>query len=205
MGKALHHEAISARKSLARRLVGTIVGHLDAKAHRPREARKGRRHVAGSEEAQGGRGLERLDEGPHGAPAHEAVLARGLGRQLEGKKLRMARAEVLIGINQMDPAIKILQDVVKSSGDRQTMALAHNTLGECLYKSQKYAEARWEFLFVDTIYNQDKSQHAKALYYLWKTFGHLNDGERGQQCRTLLDGPQFAGTEFQKLAKAQSK
>ena len=121
-------------------------------------------------------------------------------------RVQMARAEVLVGLKQMKEAIALLQKIVKSNSDRQTMALAHNTLGECLYKEEKYGEARWEFLYVDTIYNQDKGQHAKALYYLWKTFEHLPaDGERAKECRDMLDGPQFAGTEYQKLAKSQTK
>ena len=65
----------------------------------------------------------------------------------------------------------------------------------------KHQEALWEFLWVDAVFNQDKTQHAKALFYLWKTFEQLNNQERAIQCRDLLaTDRQFAGTEWQREA-----
>jgi hypothetical protein len=62
----------------------------------------------------------------------------------------------------------------------------------------------WEFLWVDAVFNQDKAQHAKALYYLWQTFdkrGEASDPDRAQQCRdALINDRQFNGTEYQRLA-----
>jgi tetratricopeptide (TPR) repeat protein len=136
--------------------------------------------------------LDELDKEAGGNPAFAASV-------------KMARAEVLIGLKKMDKALEILHDVIKTSTDKESLAIAHNTIGESLFKAEKYGEARWEFLFVDTIYNQDKHQHAKALYYLWKTFEHLNDLDRAQQCLKALSTERFAGTEFQKLANAQAK
>jgi len=121
-------------------------------------------------------------------------------------RVKMARAEVFIGLKQFDDAIPLLREIIKTSADKQTMALAHNALGETLFNDKKYAEARWEFLWVETIYNQDKGQHAKALYYLWKTFDQLNDADRANQCRDLLvNDRQFAGTEYQQKAITQVK
>ena len=116
-------------------------------------------------------------------------------------RVKMARAEVLVGQKEFDKAIPLLQEVVKTNKDEKTKALAHNTLGECLFKAGKHQEALWEFLWVDAVFNQDKNQHAKALYYLWKTFEQLNDAPRAQECREMLiEGPQFRGTEFQREA-----
>ena len=147
----------------------------------------------------------RADDIPQANQRLDALEKKAGGNPAFTSRVQMARAEVLVGLKKTDEAMKILQEVVKSNSDRHTMALAHNTLGECLFKAEKWSEARWEFLYVDTIYNQDKAQHAKALYYLWKTFDQLNDRERAQQCLTTLETAQFNGTEHQKRAKSQSK
>lgn len=118
-------------------------------------------------------------------------------------RLKLASAELLVAQKKLDQAVPILQQVVRENGDKTTKAMAHNTLGECLFKNNRYSEALWEFLWVDAVFNQDKAQHAKALYYLWKTFEQLQDADRGQECRQLLLDRQFAGTEFQRKANAE--
>jgi tetratricopeptide (TPR) repeat protein len=135
------------------------------------------------------------------------ALEKKAGKNLAlASRVKMTRAEVLIGQKEFDKAIPLLQEVVKTSSDKQTKALAHNHLGECLFKAGKYNEALWEFLWVDAVFNQDRNQHAKALYYLWKTFDQLNNAERAQECReTLIGDRQFTGTEYQRLALAQVK
>jgi tetratricopeptide (TPR) repeat protein len=116
-------------------------------------------------------------------------------------RIEMARAEVMIGGNKIKEAIPLLQGVIKSNNDKQTKALAHNALGECYYKAERYNEALWEFLWVDAVFNQDRNQHAKALFYLWKTFEKLNNAERAQECReTLITERQFIGSEYQREA-----
>lgn len=129
--------------------------------------------------------------------------------------VQLERANVLVSIaageksaevrlKRFEEAVPILQKVVKENNDKQIKAIAHNTLGECLYKAEKYSEAVWEFLWVDAVFNQDKQQHARALYYLAHTFSKLGDGPRAQECReTLLNDRQFSGTEFQRKAIAE--
>jgi tetratricopeptide (TPR) repeat protein len=136
----------------------------------------------------------------------DALEAEAKANPAFAARVRMARAEVYIGQKQIDKAMPLLHEVIKTSTDKQALAIAHNTIGESLFKAGKYSEARWEFLWVDTIYNQDKGQHARALYFLWKTFDQLNERDRAQQCRdALIEDRQFAGTEHQKLAIAQAK
>jgi tetratricopeptide (TPR) repeat protein len=121
-------------------------------------------------------------------------------------RVKMAKAEVLVGLKKIDEAIPLLQQVIRENNDKNIKALAHNTLGECLFKAARYNEALWEFLWVDSVYNQDKTQRAKALYFLWRTFEQLNNAERAQECReTLVSDAQYAGTEYQRLASAKSK
>ena len=103
-------------------------------------------------------------------------------------------------------AMPLLQQVLKETSDKQIKAIAHNTIGEHLYKAGKYNEALWEFLWVDAVFNQDRSQNAKALYYLWKTFEQLNNAERAQECREmLLNDKQYAGTEYHAKAVKEAK
>ncbi len=134
-----------------------------------------------------------------------ALEAEAAGNPKLTSRVKMAKAEVLVGLKKTDEAVKLLTDVIKESSDKETKAFAHNTLGECLFKSQKYSEARWEFLWVDTVFNQDRAQHAKALYFLVKTFQQLNDEPRAQECRTMLEGAAFAGTEWQQRLLKEGK
>lgn len=131
----------------------------------------------------------------------DALEKKAAGSASFSSRVKLARADVLIGQKQFDKAIPFLQEVVKTNTDKQIKAIAHNTLGECLFKAQKYNEALWEFLWVDAVFNQDRQQHAKALYYLWKTFEQLNNNERAQECLQALEDRQFNGTEFQREAK----
>jgi len=90
--------------------------------------------------------------------------------------------------------------------DKSLKAVIHNALGVCLFDKEDYKGARWEFLWVDVTYNQDKNEHAKALYFLWKIFDQLGDAERGQECREmLLNDRTFAGTEWRARAQKESK
>jgi TolA-binding protein len=121
-------------------------------------------------------------------------------------RVRMYKAELLVSQKKYKEAEELLRGAIKDSTDKVAKAIAHNALGECLYHQTKYGEALWEFLWVDTVYNQDKGQRARALYYLWQTFEQLNNAERAQECRQiLLDDPQYVGTEYQRRAQSQTK
>src|SRR5262249_33035173 len=84
-----------------------------------------------------------------GRPARLAV-AECLGYTKDRKNLARAKAEV--------------KAVLDQSRDKALRALAYNTMGSCYYLNEQWQDARWEFLWVDVIYNQDAQQHAKALY-----------------------------------------
>ncbi len=137
----------------------------------------------------------------------DALTAKAAGIPTFAARVKMVKAEVLVSQKNMKEAEPLLKQVIKDSSDRQVKAIAHNALGECLYNANRHGEALWEFLWVDAVFNQDRSEHAKALYYLWKTFEQLNNAERSQECRVmLLSDKQFAGTEYQlKAAKEAAK
>ncbi len=118
--------------------------------------------------------------------------------------LAASEKAVDVRLKKFDEAVPLLQKVIRENSDNQVKAIAHNMLGECFYRAEKYKEAVWEFLWVDAVFNQDKQQQAKALYFLKLTFEKLGDGPRAQECReTLLNDRQFSGTEYQRKANAE--
>jgi predicted negative regulator of RcsB-dependent stress response len=131
----------------------------------------------------------------------DALEKKAAGNAVFTARVKLARVDVLVGQKQTDKAVPILQEIVKATSDKQIKAMAHNKLGEALFDAKKYNEALWEFLWVDAVFNQDRDQHAKALFFLWKTFGELNNVERANECRDmLLNDRQFLGTEYQRKA-----
>ncbi len=116
-------------------------------------------------------------------------------------RARITQAECLLAAKKDTEAVALLRQATREAGDKGIKALAHNTLGVHYYQSEQLKEARWEFLWVDAVYNQDKAEHGKALYHLSKIFDRLSDKQRAQECRSeLLSDRVFAGTEWQRLA-----
>jgi tetratricopeptide (TPR) repeat protein len=114
----------------------------------------------------------------------------------------LAMADMLTELNRTADAQQYAQRVLKDATDKQVRAAAYNALGLSYYRAKQWEEARWKFLWVDVIYNQDKAEHAKALYYLADIYTTLGDGERARECLDqLLTDPEFAGLEFQRRAQ----
>jgi tetratricopeptide (TPR) repeat protein len=133
-------------------------------------------------------------------------------------RARVAEAECLVAESKKfdkkdDPAraklfetaIGHVRGVIKDSNDRYVKAVGHNTLGYCYLEQGKTKDAIWEFLWVDVEYNQDRIQHAKALYHLWDLFSKEGDAPNAQKCREALMAPQFAGLEYQRLVQKEVK
>lgn len=129
-------------------------------------------------------------------------------------RARVAEAECLVAETKKfkgkdDPgrvklfaqAVDLVRGVIKESNDPYVKAVGHNTLGYCYMEQGQPKDAVWEFLWVDVVYNQDRTQRAKALYHLWDLFTRDGDAPRAQESRELLLQPQFAGTEYQRMLK----
>jgi hypothetical protein len=112
---------------------------------------------------------------------------------------RIAQKSDLNGID------KKLEQLLRTSNDGALRALAHNALGDYYRAKGDNAQAFWEYCKVDMLYNQDKEEHAKALYYLAQLFDKppRNDRDRAEEFRTRLKSPQFDGTLYQRLAAAK--
>lgn len=127
------------------------------------------------------------------------------GSKEYGRALVMT-ADCLIAESKVDEAVSLLKQAIKESDDRGMRAVAYNTLGVNYFKKDDFKAARWEFLWVDVVYNQDKNEHARALYYLSHVFDRLGDADKGAQARATLLDPGYAGTAFQrKLLDEQKK
>ena len=107
---------------------------------------------------------------------------------------------------EYDGALKILSQAAKETSDKDLKALIYNAKGVCLYEKNDFKAARWEFLWVDVVYNHAKNEHAKALYYLSKIFNELGEPERAQECREqLLNDRAFTGSEWRARAQKEAK
>jgi hypothetical protein len=82
--------------------------------------------------------------------------------------------------------VKSVEDVVAKTTDPGVRAVAHNALGEYYLANNRPREAMWEFLWVETVYNQDKDELVKAVARLAHVFELLGDKERADQYRDKL-------------------
>jgi hypothetical protein len=123
----------------------------------------------------------------------------------QARRAQIALGEAMVVGQKFDPAKAILQQVINEAKEPELKAAAYNALGICLYTDNKYQDARWNFLWVDVMFDQDKAEHAKALYYLWKIAEHLNESRRARESLDLLlNDRQLAGTEYQRKAQSES-
>jgi predicted negative regulator of RcsB-dependent stress response len=121
-----------------------------------------------------------------------------------GQRALLGQAEALTAQKKIPAARELLQKLVGEASDKETKALAYNTLGYCHLQGGQLKEAQWAFLWVTMMYNQNKEEDAKALYYLHQVFSRLNEGEHAQEClETLLHDPRYAGLEYQRKAQEE--
>ncbi len=95
-----------------------------------------------------------------------------------------------------------LQNLIKGAGDDDKLkAMAYNTLGDYYQQAKQPDEAFWDYLRVDVLFNQDREEHARALYNLWKLFASArSDPQRAQECLDRLKDKAMDGTEYQARA-----
>jgi hypothetical protein len=114
-------------------------------------------------------------------------------------RLQLSLAECQAAAGKADPAAQKVEALLDKLTDPGLKGLAYNALGDCHRLAKKPKEALWDYLWVDVVYNQDRTEHAKALYYLSQLFKELRDEPRSKQYRERLEKDQrFAGTEYQK-------
>jgi tetratricopeptide (TPR) repeat protein len=137
------------------------------------------------------------------AEAKLEKMARGLSQSdPEATKVQVYLAQAQVATGKRDQAEKKLKELVAANLDPAVKGLVYNALGDINRENKQPEQAFWDYLWVDVVYNQDKQEQAKALYWLSKLFVEVkNDPARAQECRKqLLEGKDFLGTDYQKLA-----
>jgi hypothetical protein len=120
----------------------------------------------------------------------------------EAPKVQVYLAQCEVATGKLDAAETKLKGMLAGDLEDGVKGLVYNALGDVARQRGKAEDAFWDYLWVDVVYNQDKHEQAKALYYLSKLFADVkNDPARAQQCRKrLLEGKDFLGLDYQKLA-----
>jgi hypothetical protein len=99
-----------------------------------------------------------------------------------------------------------LRAAIRASADPNLRALAYNHLGDYYRRKNRPEDAFWQYLRVEVLYNQDREENARALYYLRTLFDKAkNDPVRAEQCARKLMGKPFEGTAYQRRAAAEGK
>jgi hypothetical protein len=99
-----------------------------------------------------------------------------------------------------------LRAALQNTSDAAVRAAAHNLLGDYYLAKGQPEPAFWEYLYVDTLYTQEREEHAKALYHLSRLFDKVKrDPTRAKQCAERLKDKQFAGTLYQRRLAAEGK
>ncbi|MGF1580517.1 MAG: tol-pal system YbgF family protein [Gemmataceae bacterium] len=129
-----------------------------------------------------------------------AALPKGTDIRI---RARLAEAQCTAATKKIDAAVEKVKAILNETKNNRFRGKAYNTLGLCYFESKDYQKAVWPFLWVDVIYNHDKEEHAKAMYYLWKSFKELGELDRAQRFyNSLRSDSQFVGTEYQRLAES---
>ena len=154
-----------------------------------------------------------LAKNPQEAKARYAAAQAKLQSMLKGASkesavaIRIGLAECKSVLGDVPGAIRDLEQILRETPaeDYRTRAMAYLGLGDCHRLNGQYREAMWDYLFVDVVYNQDREQHAKALYYLQEVFDAMADTDpqaalRARECRDRLrNDPRLKDTRYQKL------
>lgn len=114
-------------------------------------------------------------------------------------RLRITLAECWAAGKRLPDAEKELQAILAKTNNPDLKAYAYNALGEAYERGGDPRKAMWNFLFVDVMYNQNKQEHARALYHLYKVFRDLKDDKKAQQCRDLLEKDKQLAGRYQDL------
>ena len=112
-------------------------------------------------------------------------------------------ASTQVAQGHLKEAEQPLKDAIKASGDDNLKALAYNALGDYYQANKQPEEAFWDYLRVDVLYGQDREEHARALYNLWKLFESVRtDQQRSNECLDKLKA--LTGTEYAARAEKEA-
>jgi hypothetical protein len=154
-----------------------------------------------------------LKDKPDEAKQKYAQAQQKLTAMLQGAdkadalRVRIGLAECKAALGQHAEAIKDLETIMtEAEGDSGLLAAAHLGRGDCYRLNKQFREAMWDYLWVDVVYNQDREQQARALYFLQEVFEGMKDSDpaaaaRAKEARERLQNDaRLKDTRYQKLA-----
>jgi hypothetical protein len=74
--------------------------------------------------------------------------------------------------------VKDINDKIAASKEPAVRAVGFSMIGELYLAAKKPREAMWAFLWVETVYNQDKDEVLKAMVRLKQCFKEQMDEDR---------------------------
>lgn len=74
--------------------------------------------------------------------------------------------------------VKKIEDSIAKTKDPSLKALGYNVLGDCYLSKKRRRDAMWSYLWVDTVYNQDRAEQVKAQTRLIKIFTEEGDTDK---------------------------
>lgn len=119
----------------------------------------------------------------------------------ERTKLEVTLAECQAETGKSNEAIALLTGIINKSTDGELKGLAYNTRAHCYQQSNRMEDALWDYLWVDVIYHQNRDEHAKAVFNLYKLFKDFKKDEaKAKMYKEKLEKDKaFATTEYQKM------
>jgi hypothetical protein len=146
-----------------------------------------------------------------GKPADAESELKGLQAKMsttdpQRPNVEVALAQCRLAQGQLGQVEAPLRAALQNTTDAAVRAAAHNLLGDYYQAKGQPGPAFWEYLYVETLYTQDREEHAKALYNLSMLFDKVkNDRTRAKECADRLKDKQFAGTLYQRRLAAEGK
>jgi len=115
--------------------------------------------------------------------------------------VQVSLAQTQVAQGNLKEAEAPLKAAIQGAGDDHLKSLAYNALGDYYLQNKQPDEAFWQYLRVDVVYNQDREEHARALYHLWKLFETARgDQSRSNESLQKLEDKSLAGTDYQARA-----
>ncbi|MBL8796073.1 MAG: hypothetical protein JNM56_19385 [Planctomycetia bacterium] len=99
-------------------------------------------------------------------------------------KLILCKANTPDKFKEAIGELKKMKDTAK---DDNKLAMLYNTLGDCYMMGNQPNDAKYEYLYVDLIYNKDRSQHLHALEHLVQVFKDLKQLDKSKEYSQKLE------------------
>jgi tetratricopeptide (TPR) repeat protein len=123
-------------------------------------------------------------------PEAESKISAALGTlpptDPQAQRLKIYQIGCQVKQADLEKVLPQLNDIIDKTPDPTLKALAYNTRGDCQFAKGQKKDAMWSYLWVDVVYNQDKSEHLKAMERLVKVFKEFNDEDHARKYEDKL-------------------